>query len=386
MNAAFTTLIRLAHVYSAFEVARVHAERKSTQRDLNLESKISRAGFCVRNGHLIQRPCIQASLILLHTVFQLGVWLTVALVSSEISSGAEFAFGALVIAFYVVPIGCLACKIIRINDGLYLRLEVTATAMVSVFVGVLYVVLRVASPGTNFATIAVVLICPYLLIVPVIGFPLYKSYVWEKETRRYRSLSLYEQSKEIALPLKQPSSTGVGRRLGKSISKKVEAMDYVQVRKGARRTALGRVTLQQVLAHPAGTEAFIEFCKLELNHESVLFYIDVRDYLAGRKSNEMTEQEAVTRAIALYKAYIEPGAQLQVNIDHLLQVNFVRAGLSNATETDFSELDFVKLDQAFENAHEEVFQLMAADSFVRFLRHKLCLRFMQITSTARGVG
>lgn len=381
MNAAFATMIRLAHVYSAFEVATVYAEWKSSHRTDDIKSRILHSGFYIKYGKQIRQRSTQAKAILVHSALQLAIWLTTALTAGEFSTDKAYATAGIIIFFYLGPMCYMAAKLVNLEDGLYLKREVTATVMVAISIAAIYVLMSTLFPGTTYASMMVVAYGPYPLIGVLIVFPLYKSYVWERHRRRYREgAGLGAESFKSSRHLGALSSSSFTQAQAENPQKKgiakVEAVGFEPCGRG-RRSGRTAMTLKQVLDCPQGVDAFKRFCKQELTHESILFFLDARAFLDSLKNHGNGDQAHELRAVTLYEKYVKPGAELQINIGHSLHEAFIEAGLLVNTKAELSKIDPGKVEQTFKDARDEIYKLMATDSFVRFLRHKLYVEFVE---------
>ena len=379
-------LIRLAHIYSAYKVAALYTEWKSSQNTLDIEAKISKAGFFVKYARSIQKPKIQAVVLLIHLLLQLTVWLAVAFAAEELTDQAETGLAGLILLLFGPPILYIAAKIIPLKDGLYLRQEIVFTFVACVVGAIIFVILRLVVSELIYVRIVVALVGPVEFVIIFIGFPLYKSYVWQNEARRFEMVAGRIASFESSYSQTGLSASSAQRVKGKPSKKKIEALEFAQKSKGG--TSVVKLSLKQVLAHERGVEAFKEFCRQELNHESILFFLDVKEFCQAYKRSEMSEEQAISSAIHLYEKYVISGAQLEINIEYGLKQTFVDAGLGPASHVNTQDVKLDLVDNAFKEARDEVFRLMATDSFVRFLRHRLYADFvakMVQESTARSL-
>ena len=121
---------------------------------------------------------------------------------------------------------------------------------------------------------------PFPVIGILIVFPLYKSYVWEAEAKRYMAEGGHDAPFE-SMYVESSSSSSMHRRstaadLFPRRPSNFEVAVNERLENGEPTPSRGmpKLELGQVLVHPAGRVAFITFCKLELNHESVLFFLD----------------------------------------------------------------------------------------------------------------
>ena len=385
-NVTLSTLIRLVHIYSAYKVAEIFTEWKSSNNTIDIQAKISKGGFFVKHARRIQRSSFQAKLLLIHGLIQTLFWAAFAMRSDEGFERTEPRIATVISLVFGAVVVYLAAKIIPLKDGLYLRHEIISIFCSAIFGAVTAATLRSTVGEVQTVQFFGVIIRPVFFVPIFIGFPLYKSYAWQNETRRFELMGAYVASFESSISQTGLSSNDFERQprvTGRPSRKKIEAMEYAQ---GGRNGSsnIVKLTLKQVLAYPEGVEAFKEFCKLELNHESILFFLEARAFCEASKRSEMSHEQAVNRALHLYQKYVRPGAFLEINIDDGLRRKFVKAGLEDANESDVSKINFEVLEDTFREARDEVFKLMATDAFVRFLRHRLYREFY-VKSKAKSV-
>ena len=370
LNIVLAGLIRLSNVYSAYKIAALYTEWKSSQNALDIKVKIASGGFFVRHARHIQNPRSQSILIFVHTALQSLLWVIIAVTTGEFTTQEESVTGFSIMLFYGVPMFYLAVKILPMEDGLYLRQEIMLTFYGLLFGGTVFILLRLLVPSTDmiYVKCLVVLIGPIQFVIVFIGLPLYKSYVWQKEAKRFEAMAVQPESFISALV---GTSSQTNQHLPTSRSKKqVTPLEYSEFRK-ERSKGLSNLTLNQVLASPDGVEAFKEFCTLELNYESILFFLDARDYCAASQRAETPKEERTITAKRLYEKYIKHGAPLEINVGDSQKQKFIEAGLRDTDEFNVEDIDQELLDEAFMDSRDEVFKLMATDAFVRFLRHRL---------------
>ena len=383
LNLCFAALIRLSNVYSAYKVAGLYTEWKSSHNTLDINAKIARGGCFIKYGRHIQNPTSQRRMFIIHAVVQAVVWGVIAASIEVFNTRQESVTLMFILVFYALPILYLARKIIPLKDGLYLRQEVILT-----FCGiVLNMLLSVAMRGIGLDFVYIqmfrALSVPLVLLIIFIVLPLHKSYVWQKETCNVDFMPAHANSFQSSFS-KLDFATSKGNsdqgqrqpRPGKLSKWKVEALESVQNRKRGS-AGLVKLTLKQVLAYPEGVAAFKEFCSLELNHESILFFLDVKAFCGSSKHSEMSLAETATKAKQLYEKYVKPGAPLEINIGDGLKENYVTAGLGGTGEVELAKVDFKLLDITLKRSRDEIFKLMATDPFVRFLRHRLYRDFVK---------
>lgn len=385
MNAAFAILLRLSHIFSAYEVAAVYAAWNSSDRDEDIGSRFARGGFFVKYASVIQRPSAQAIALLVHTLVQATVY-GVAAATIEFTVFEELLATGVIMMFYVGPMVYLAVKVIALDDGLYLKREMVLLGCVAIVVGTAFVVFRLLLDDRFLNYVIVLYGVPFPNILIIIGMPLYKSYAWEAEAERYIAEgghdapigSVFQESMSSISSRRGSDRRAVKKGEGQQVEAIVQAGG--QEARGSGTGALPRLELNQVLQHPQGRVAFTTFCKLELSHENVLFFLDATKFLnfLGSSGTDPGGGEVLLQATELYEKYIMNNAVLQINIGHLTLRAFEEAGFGDGQE--FSPEGALKAVKAAAN---EVYQLMVRGPFVRFLRHSLYREFVRLISDAQ---
>ena len=118
MNAAFAVLIRLGHIYSAYEVAAVYAAWNSSDDGDDIGTRLSNGGFFVRHAATVQRPLAQGIAMAVHTVFQAVLWGVASVTIGEFTVEEELIGTGVLLFCYVAPMAYLAMKILSLDDGL----------------------------------------------------------------------------------------------------------------------------------------------------------------------------------------------------------------------------------------------------------------------------
>jgi hypothetical protein len=144
------------------------------------------------------------------------------------------------------------------------------------------------------------------------------------------------------------------------------------------------VTLNRVLSSRKSLDAFRHFLEAEFSAENVLFYVEVirfqEDLGLGRCYDERSGQARWSRSRALslvdwiqqiHSAFIRDDAMLQVNLPGTIRRELLNSikKLDNIEECQLDELcaRIGKTSKALMTAAMDVFRLMEADSFQRFL-------------------
>lgn len=380
MASAFATLIRLCHIYSAYQLAAVYAAASSTDGAEELGRRIARGGFFVKYGSVLQSPKMQAIALVMHTILQGALWGGLVTILGEFKLEEELLAAGIVLLLYMVPMLYFAANVATLNDGLFLRREMFGIAAVALISTVVFLPVRLLVEDGIYAASVILFGVPYPIIFILVGFPLYMSYVWEAEANRFIEKGSHDKSFEgYNLERSEHASSS---RLSVEIleperneSGTFEATTKTRVATPLTAELLPRLELKEVLDNPTGRTAFIAFCKLELNHETVLFYLEATKLLTlladDHDDNSGPGLEA--RASRIYHKYIKDGAVLQVNLGHKAQAAFSQAGFGCSGES----LDCMdKVSAAVRRAREEIYQLMIVGPFVRFLRHKLYRDFI----------
>ena len=371
-NIWLCALIRLAHIYSAYKLADLYTNLTSSQNTIDLNSKLSQGGFFIKYARYVQDTSAQGLVIFAHMMIHLVIWIAVALTVEKFTNEQELIILALTLSVYGLPIVYLAWKIIPLKDGLYLRQEIVYMFYALVSGGALFILLAIVA-DLYYVNVTVALVGPVEFVAIYIGFPLFKSYAWQNEARRFERMEGHAGSSCSQKGWSGSSCDRASRAKGKSSRRKIQALEYSHARKKGC-ASVAQMSLKEVLDSPQGVDAFKEFCKQELNHESILFFLDAKALCEAMEKSSMTEEEVASRARSLYERYIKQGALLEINIGASAKESFRTAGICG---DDTSKLDFALLEDAFKDARDEVFRLMASDSFVRFLRHRLYTEFVK---------
>lgn len=390
LTAGFGVLIRLCHIYSAYQVAAVYAAWRTADEAEDIEARISQGSFFVKHGNTVQNPRVQAFLILLYAMVQAALWTLVATQPGWAEDRDMWTLVNLLISvvFYMIPMLYFTYNVAALDDGLFLRKEMSILAFVASLGAILYTVLKLVLGDRFYPSIIMLCIVPFPAILCLVGFPLYKSYVWQAEERQFvpekgRQLSFesfyLERSSSSNISGGSANEETVGAE-GREI-RDIEAIELIG-KKRERRVRDGKSPqLNHILVEPAGRTAFIAFCKLELNHETVLFFLDATRLVVLLKDKQQMSRnrEVAIRASLLYCQYIKDGAVLQVNLSHAMQRAFLEAGVKEGSEQTEEHLDREALLEALRASRNEIYMLMSRGPFVRFLRHKLYTDYIAAT-------
>eukprot|EP00475_Leptophrys_vorax_P002225 TRINITY_DN11261_c0_g1_i3.p1 TRINITY_DN11261_c0_g1~~TRINITY_DN11261_c0_g1_i3.p1 ORF type:complete len:540 (+),score=93.19 TRINITY_DN11261_c0_g1_i3:1016-2635(+) len=120
-----------------------------------------------------------------------------------------------------------------------------------------------------------------------------------------------------------------------------------------------------VLDHPALLERFTAFLTQEFSVENVLFVIAVRSFT--RTYPELSREQRHKLAKKIFKEFCAADARLQINISHdsskSLRLLFNDAVANNNNLHHHADIEV----DIFQNAYEQIMQLMCTDSLPRFL-------------------
>ena len=380
MMATFSVLVRLVHIYSAYEVATVLAEANTTDSEEEIEAKLAKAGFFVRNAATVQRPLTQGIAMLVHAMVQVMIWGSGMVFSEDFTLEEETGAAGVILLCYVVPLAYFAWRIAALADGLYLKREMLALSCVGGVNTLVFGISRLLIDA-RFLNYAVSLYAtPWPVVAILIAFPLYKSYLWEAEEKRYLAYSkvgyefestrkhsnsshIHRDSSAVDLFLMSSNQFGVkGNRKTRDESNRKDTLPHME--------------LAHILSQPAGRTAFITFCKLELNHETVLFFLDASKYLRDvRNKTEISQAEMFLKALQLYNTYVKAGAVLEVNLGHWARRDFLDAGVGKNQAASI-EFNLNKASEAIRAARDEAYKLMIGGPYVRFQRHRLYREFI----------
>ncbi|XP_048870737.1 regulator of G-protein signaling 5 [Brienomyrus brachyistius] len=111
--------------------------------------------------------------------------------------------------------------------------------------------------------------------------------------------------------------------------------------------------LEALLSNKVGLQAFQWFLRSEFSEENLEFWLACEDY---RRSEE---SQLGTKAQCIYSRFINSEALQEVNLD-----SETRESLARVTEDPRAD--------AFDEAQQSIYSLMAKDSFPRFLRSAHC--------------
>ena len=334
-------LLRAAHLFSAFEVSKhivcSHSYGCSPEHKKSLQ-------FFVKYAAYIQSMKIQIAVLVFTFVLHASIWAGTMFAGSETcASSSSFLMGTLVVGFfYLAATLYLALNVATLSDGLYIRRELLSLALARLVAFVAFIPLyflvgiRNALPAAMVGSYSVVLI--------QVGMPLYKSYVWENLKQAHGIGRYNSQSLEI-----------LRQKPGKLESQIISSSTRYS----------NPSDLEDLLDTKDGYDAFLEYCRKQLNHENVLYYSEVKS-LENRMLEEpgfLEKPAFIESGLYIYSTFIAPHAELQLNLSALHHENFKRAGFARRTQS----IDPTAAYRAIRVAFKETFLLMYNESFLRFL-------------------
>ena len=347
-NAIIPVLIRIAHVFSAYEVSKVYAQDRSSGAE---ETALKNGNIFLRRAELLQSLKVQAtaffSIITLHVI----VWVIYTQVFKTTCEGVDELIGICIMGSgYMVVTLYLGWNLATLKDGLYIRLEMVLVAVGGVIIILTFLALRFASGSYYHANLALAF-GPFWIIAVQIGMPLYKSYAWQR--RRSGNSSVDVSVAELSLTSLKSSEM---------FQKPASTSETARRREKPNSIAAFR----RLLASEHGYELFLEFSRLELSHENVLFYHEVTPLLErARQHPEIVDtQDFVDRVLHVHEKFVASNARLELNLSSEQRAMFSAAGFDEPT----ASLDRGAALEALREAWKEIFTLMFRDVYARFRR------------------
>lgn len=357
-NAVVPIVIRAAHVYSAYEVSKVYAQRGSS----NAEGEaFANGNIFLRRAQVIQSFKVQVAVFLVLASFHTLTWVIFTQAFNPTCNGIdEMIFIVIIGSFYVGVTLFLGWNISTLKDGLYIRRELVLVAAGGVAVIPTFAALRFSFDSYYYANLALAF-GPFWVIGVQIGMPLYKTYTWQRS-----------KSKEEA----DLSSDELSLTTAKSSEKLASQPQAESTENWTDQTPASPAEMKRVLSIPESFELFLEFSRLELNHENVLFYHEVTPWLQRIKLEPdiVNSAEFGEAAWRIYNKYISNSAKLQVNLSAGQHARFAEAGFEAQEE---EQLNHELALEALQEAWKEVFALMYRDMFGRFRRSPRYLEFRE---------
>ena len=362
LNAMVPIIIRAAHVYSVYEVSKIYAQGESSSKE---EAMLATGSVFLRRAEFLQSFRAQAALFFALCTIHLLVWLMYTQLFQPICNGLDELLGlAVVSSGYCLLTLYLGWNLATLKDGLYIRRELVLVSLGGVCALPFYVGLRFAFNSYYYANL-VIAFAPYWVVGVMIGMPLYKSYVWQ---RLRKSSAMEEPSTQLSASNAKTGDMDSAQGKGTADRAPRKAKKRLHFR--------GPPELMSLLDNQEGNLLFLEFARLELNHENVLFYNDVTDFLEDHASNPELKNTESFEAMCwkIFNRYISTEAKLEVNIGAKERRTFDTAGFA----IDGGHLDPEATLKAFGTAWNEVVNLMYKDVYPRFIRTRAYHEFSAI--------
>lgn len=353
-------LLRAAHVYSAYEVSKVYVQGGSS----NYEGKLFTEGnFFLRRAEFLQSWKFQAAVIVAAVAFNTAGYLVLTQVFTATCAGMdELILAAIYGAAMTLPTLYLGWNLATLKDGLDIRKELILVAVGSVIRLPIYVGLRLHSGSYYYSNIMSAFLPMWVPLIQI-GMPLYKSYVWQKHRKDV------ETTESVELSITGYKTEGDRSRNG-SFS---EVATQREKTSSSATRLRGPASLTSLLRSKEGNALFLEFARLELNHENVLFYNEVTPFLEKHKRDRklLASQEFEDKCWQIYRKFISSNAKLEINLGAREKAYFTSAGF----DTDERNLQADKALKAIHVAWAEVVDLMYRGVYPRFVRTKAYLEF-----------
>ena len=360
-NAVVPIIIRAAHVFSAYEVSKVYARQGSSNGEAE---SFANGNIFLRRAEILQSFRFQVAVFIVLCLFHTLVWVIYTQGFESTCNGIDELIGVAIFGtFYCGVTFYLGWNIATLKDGLYIRRELILVSLGGLLLVPTFVALRLSFETYYYANLAIAF-GPYWLAVVQIGMPLYKSYQWQ----RLRQGSSDKEAASYDLTLTSAKSSN---KLEGTYSSSLDTM-----------TATKRNTpadLKRILQNESGYDAFLEFSRLELNHENVLFYNEATPLVVRAKQEPdfVNSAEYHQAAKRLYDKYISSSAKLELNVSASQRRGCAEAGLSSGPEE--VEIDGNAANLALQEVWKEVFYLMFRDILPRFLLSKQYLQLKDET-------
>jgi len=133
-----------------------------------------------------------------------------------------------------------------------------------------------------------------------------------------------------------------------------------------------RITLQDLLANPITLEIFKDVCLSNHNPENMAFWLDVREYTRA------PPMRSVDIAKNILRNYVVDDSPFCINISETLRKNVLKRFREHQNAS-------VMPQDLFREAQREVFNLMVANDYKRFIgtfQYQLCATLLQCTASA----
>ena len=366
-NCNIPILMRTAHVFSAYEISKVYVRGGSSSPEGKL---FSHGNIFVRKAEILQSWKYQAGFFILVVLFNFAVYGIYTQAVNPTCEGTDELVWMLISGGVVTgPTMYLSWNMATLKDGLYIRRELLLVPLGGFVLIPSYIGLRLLY-GNYFNSNIVAAFTPFWVPLVQIGMPLYKTYAWQK----------YKQPSQIEDSSKELSLTGY-----KSEEKRSRQGSYAEFSRheDEPRHFRGPTPLMKLLHDKNGNALFLEFARLELNHENVMFYNEVTEFLEDSKNDpeKLQSQDFVDHCWKIFKKYISPQSRLEVNLGAKHHAYFQMAGFHQ----EDGELKREKALYAFEVAWHEVVSLMYNGVYPRFVRSDAYIEFTNGTNLIEQV-
>ena len=352
-NVPLSVVIRAVHIYSAYEVSKVVA-KQSWQGAKNLKDYDR---FFVKYAEKIQSIKYQAVVFCTLAVVHLAAFGSYAFTTNPVCDGSEFiVFGGIGVC-YILTVILVVYNIRALKDGLYIKRELIFVAIGGFITVPTFMVLRLT--GNFEAANLLLAYAPYIIVIVQLGFPLYISYLWSTNNKKFN-----EELSTAELSSLKHSDTETRGSIDAKLFEGTNGKGPLKHR---------GFKLSDLLADTEGRKAFTEFCRLELNHESVLYYVACKQFLRNHKKREELglSEGFEEEALELYRTYIERGCELELNIGADTRDLFRQAGFASE-----NPLDPNAVVKAFRRALSDVYTLLLRDPYGRFLASPIYQAFV----------
>ena len=330
-------VVRAAHVFSAFELSKVAVQAQAARKDP------PNHGLFVKYSAYLQSSKFQAAIVIGSFLVQGAIWGVVTFVIDPGRPCNEFGvYGvvSVVTALVItVPTLYIAKNIAMLKDGLLIKKELVMVGIVGLATIGPFTLVWILT-GSPFWSILISLASCYATILIQIGMPLYMSYVWERYKHAYVFEEYSPKSSRATLASSEPI-------VGTSSSSGLSPRD-----------------LERLLRDPNVFPSFLEYCRLQLNHENPLFYKDAMSVIKQVKENSefLETQEFSDMAHSLFATYMAPKATLQINLSWKQHQRIKRACFRD----EHGKFNAKEAYKAITEARVEIFRLMYDDVFPRY--------------------
>ena len=362
-NSMVPILFRATQVYSAYEVSKVYAKGGSMNYE---QAQMTSGNIFLRRAELIHSFKVQSALFIILCVVHLLAWAAYTQLLNPTCNGLDelLAMAALSSGYCLCTL-YLGWNLATLKDGLYIRRELVLVACGGVFALPFYVGLRIAFDSYYYANL-VIAFGPYWVVGVEIGMPLYKSYVWQ---RLRNSTEMEEPATELTISnFKSDDSKSQAGSIDGTRNEEVQAEPQAS-------SSRGPAALIDLLNNKKGNALFLEFSRLELNHENVLFYNEVSEFLTQQNSKpDLGREDFDAICWKIFNRFISPQAKLEVNVGAKERRFFDIAGF-DVEDGAIARDDALR---AFGVVRNEVIILMYKDVYPRFLRTAVYAEFAAI--------